>query len=200
MNSKVFLIVVALSTTVSPSGRHFGPPSVTQTLQRQVNPDDRNYGAALQRYAAGTLAETLENLYFWTTVTSLAAATTLSLFALQLMRQRTGRELISSKLLAWYHNELAYSRNAAPGDNRAMKDTETCFGSASPTAKSEPLQTDSQAAMTVSPTADILLELSRLRQQITAQESTEKILRNQINSLTKRLHEEKTRNKSIKAE
>lgn len=199
MNSKVFLVLLALSITAGPSGRTSKPPSVTETLQRQMNPDNRDYGKALQQYAGFALAETLENLYFWTTVTSLAAATTLSFFALHLMRQRTSRELISSKLLAWYHNELVYSRNAVATDNRAMKDTEACSGSSNPTAKTEALQEKSQSG-TASPTPDVLLELSRLRQQVSAQESTEKILRNQINSLTKRLHEEKTRNKSIKAE
>jgi hypothetical protein len=203
MNSKLFVLLLGLSITASANQRNSKRPSVTETVQRQLNPENRDYGKVLQHYAESTLGETLENVYFWATVTSLAAATTLSFFALHLMQQRASRELIPAKLLAWYHNELACSRNVAASNNGSVKidrrNTDVSMNPPASPSKSEAPQQNYQAA-TAPSSPDILLELSRLRQQITAQESTERVLRSQINALTKRLHEEKTRNKSIKAE
>lgn len=149
------------------------------SLQKQMNPGNEDYGQKLQAGSALLLQETLGNAYFWVTATSLSGSFVSLWFMMYLIQQRQRREIISAKLLAWYHNELLCLRQSA----RPL----------SPIASATDVVRDE-------PSPEVLAELNRLRQLVTSQEGTEKVLRSQINSLTKKLGEEKQKNKSLKVE
>lgn len=150
------------------------------SVQHQLNPQNKDVGQQLWVLSERTFQGTLGNCYFWLTGISLATSALLCWYIAFLIQQRKRREIISAKLLAWYHNEFVCAREAVR----------------STTARSP----EAPAQGSEDHSADVLSELSRLRQQVVSQEGTEKVLRAQINSLSKKLTEEKQKNKSLKPE
>jgi len=150
------------------------------SVKHQLNPQNKDVGQQLQAVSERAFQGTLGNGYFWLTGTSLATSAFLCWYIAFLIQQRQRRQIISAKLLAWYHNEFVCAREA-------VRSTTT----RSPEAPAQGREDHS---------ADVLSELSRLRQQVASQEGTEKVLRAQINSLSRKLTEEKQKNKSFKTE
>lgn len=178
--------IIALAFVVSPAPtkvdemHNRANSDFLSSVQHQLNPDNKDFGRQLQVLSQRTFEGTLGNSYFWITGLSLAASAFLCGYIAFLIQQRQRREIISAKLLAWYHNDLVCARQSVT----------------SITA----LSSEEQAHQREAPSPDVLSELSRLRQQVASQEGTEKVLRAQINALTRKLADEKHKNKSLKPE
>jgi len=173
------LVVSPASTKVDDMHRRANSDFIS-SVQHQLNPDNKDLGQQLQVSSQRTFQGTLGNTYFWITGLSLGTSALLCWYIAFLIQQRQRREIISAKLLAWYHNDLVCARQSA----RSI----TALSSEASSHQKEETPPDA------------LSELSRLRQQVASQDGTEKILRAQINALTRKLADEKHKNKSLKPE
>ena len=186
VNCPKLVTVIVLALVVSPASTKVGEMhsrannDFLSSVQHQLNPDNKDFGQKLQVLSQRTFRETLGEAYFWIAGLSLGASALLCWYIAFLIQQRQRREIISAKLLAWYHNDLVCTRQSV----RSM----TALSPEAPSHQRE------------DPSPDLLSELSRLRQQVASQEGTEKVLRGQINALTRKLADEKQKNKSLKTE
>lgn len=185
INSVMALVLVSSPSSDTPQKRENAHKDFSAFVQDELNPHSNDYGREVQTFAEITFQQTLANAYFWFTAISLGGSGSLSLYIAHLIQQRKRREVISAKLLAWYHNELVTAREALSTIVATLTASESANGISEHAADTS---------------AETLGELNRLRQQVMTQAASERILKGQINTLTKKLNEERQKNKSMKVE
>ena len=160
---------------------------LVSTVRQQFNPGAHDYGVDVQMEAEGLINATLLSVYFWICIASLGAASISALWLAQMYQRQQRRELIAARYLAWYHNQFVLVRQRPPrspsNHNQGSVDQPSSLSSVQEVAQSQP---------------DLVSDNTRLRQQIADHEALQKTLRDQINMLTRKLHDEKQRNKTIK--
>lgn len=179
---------------------------------KQINPADTDYGREIERERRTLVVATLDNVYYWATVTSVAMLVVLYFNWLRLNRERDRREIVAARFLSWYHNELVTARETAleaiqkhrqlqhvidtqPEGKPAHKRSAT---SASPSETSAPAGAE-PAGRPVWPSSSpaaahaLQTELNTHRQTISAQQQ-------QIVRLQRQLHQEQQKSHTRKGE
>jgi hypothetical protein len=179
---------------------------------KQINPADTDYGQEIELKRRTLVVATLENVYYWATVASVAMLVVFYLNWLRLNRERDRREIVAARFLSWYHNELIMARETAleaiqkhrqlqhvidtqPEGKPAQKRSAT---SASPSETPTPTGAEpaGRPVWPSSPPADahaFQTELNTHRQTISAQQQ-------QIVRLQQQLHHEKQKSHTRKRE
>lgn len=187
--------------------------SFVEFVLEHLNPADRDYGRDIERAHRDFVAYLLGRFPLL-----LAIGLLLLSFGLILHqhRERSLREVIASRLLAWYHNELirarAVARQAlttnkslieamqehghAKADSRGM----TSAGKSLPVMSPGTSVGPAVLSATTTPTLDhdLLNEITRLRLEVASKTESQQALRLQINQLNRRIEEEKQRNRVLK--
>lgn len=179
---------------------------------KQINPADTDYGREIEQQRRTLVVATLENVYYWATVTSVAMLVVLYFNWLRSNRERDRREIVAARFLSWYHNELVTARETAleaikkhrqlqhvidtqPESKPAHKRSAT---SASPSEAPAPAGAE-PAGRPVWPSSSpddahaLQTELNTHRQTISAQQQ-------QIVRLQQQLHHEKQKSHTRKGE
>jgi hypothetical protein len=179
---------------------------------KQINPSDTDYGRQIDQDRRTLIVATLENTYYWATVTSVGMLAVLFFNWLRSNRERDRREIVAARFLSWYHNELVTARATAldaiqkhqqlqqiidtqPEAKPAHKRSAT---SASPSetpapAAGEPAGRPVWPSSSSSDVHALQTELNTHRQTISAQQQ-------QIVRLQQQLHGERQKNHTRKGE
>ena len=209
----VFLLAVSLSASQSqrpsydPSQQHSPKQQVSliDFALKRINPTDKDYGLLIEQARQGAKEVGFDMLPMFSSVALLLGS---FVVIVHQNRERSHREIISARFLAWYHNELLRARDTARDaiarNNRLKKAIDE-------RAESEPTLKTAAVAENVGPSAamtkptpaaghDLVTEINQLRQKLVAQADTEKTLKQQISQLNNRLQEEKQKNRALKGE
>src|SRR5579884_64654 len=173
----------------------------TDSVKMQINPSDRDAGKELSQHAEAILATTLDDIYFWATTSSLGVSVLLAFTLAHFLQQRQRREILTATLLSWYHNRLVCAlrdKSEQSIEKEAPAQTLRAAVSATPSDPNPSMTTTEVGTIAGSSSPGMLEELTRLRQALNTRDNSEAVLRGQINSLTRRLNEEKQKNKSLK--
>jgi hypothetical protein len=178
---------------------------------RQLNPADTDYGREIEQERRTLIVATLENVYYWATVTSVGMLVIFFFSWLRSNRERDRREIVAARFLSWYHNELVTARETALDaiqKHRQLQhviDTQpeakpahkTSAASATPSEASAPaVQVPGLPVWQSSSSADVHAlhtELNTHRQTINAQQQ-------QIVRLQQQLHGERQKKRTRKGE
>lgn len=157
------------------------------TIRQQFNPAGHDYGVDVQTGAEVLIQATLLSVYFWICIASLVAASISSLWLVHMYQRQRRRELIAARYLAWYHNQFVLVRQRSP--QSLLHQTQDPVNQSS----CQPLVQEVAHSQ-----SDLVSDNTRLRQQVADHETIQKTLRDQINMLTRKLQDEKQRNRAIK--
>ena len=172
---------------------------------KRVNPANKDYGLSIEKARQSAKEVGLDMLPTFSSVVLLLGS---FVVIVHQSRERRHREIIAARFLAWYHNELLRARDTARDaiarNNCLTKvlerrpETEPTLRTAAVAGNDGP----GSAVPKPAPVAghDLVTEINRLRQQLVAQEDTEKTLRQQISQLNNRLQQEKQKNRALKGE
>lgn len=189
--------------------------SLIDFVLKRINPTDKDYGQWIEQARQNAIEAGLDSLPMLMSVALLLGS---FVVIVHQNRERRHREIIATRFLAWYHNELIHARETAREAivrNQRLKkmidesaEAEPPLKTAQPVSKSGPLVAGNGAtgpalaAPKMMPAADhdLVTEINKLRQKVVAQDDTEKTLRQQICQLNSRLQEEKQKNRTLKGE
>lgn len=76
-----------------------------------INPTNENYGGLLAEWRLAIVKETLENLFYWSTVILAGVAIFLTLYIAYLLKQRQHRVEMSADMMCQLYNQWAYASN-----------------------------------------------------------------------------------------
>lgn len=209
----VCLLAVSLSgserprPSYDPSQQHSPKQqdSLIDFVLKRINPTDKDYGLLIEQVRQDAIQAGFDMLPTFSSVALLLGS---FVVIVHQNRERSRREIISARFLAWYHNELLHardiSRDAIARNNRLKKAIDEAAES-EPTLKTAAVAANVGSSPAVSkPTQvaghDLVTEINQLRQKLVAQADTEKTLKQQISQLNNRLQEEKQKNRALKGE
>ncbi|MGB8132387.1 MAG: hypothetical protein WCG81_21550 [Candidatus Angelobacter sp.] len=182
---------------------------------KHINPADKDYGEWLEQARKSAIDAGLDSL---PSLLSGGLLICSFLLIIHQSKERQHRELIASRFLVWYHNELVHARDTAReviGKNQQWQkiiDENGDAGAALKTAEllsSSRAQSTSKGGQSLAPAAqrktvadnqDLLTEINKLREKVLVQDASEKTLRQQISQLGRNLQEEKQKNRALKGE
>lgn len=189
--------------------------SLIDFVLKHINPTDKDYGEWLEQVRKSTFDAGLDSL---PSLLSGGLLICSSVVIVHQSKERQHRELIASRFLAWYHNELVHARETAReviaknqqwqkiidenGEAGVALKTAELVSSSRTQAASNGGQTRTTAAPKKTPAADhdLLTEINKLREKVAVQDDLEKTLRQQISQLGRNLQEEKQKNRALKGE
>jgi hypothetical protein len=189
--------------------------SLIDFVLKRINPTDKDYGQWIEQARQNAVEAGLDSLPMLLSVALLLGS---FVVIVHQNRERRHREIIATRFLACYHNELIHARETAReaiARNQRLKkmidessEAEPAPKTAQPVSKSGPSLAGNGAtgpalaAPKTTPAAshDLVTEINKLRQKVVAQDDTEKTLRQQIGQLNSRLQEEKQKNRTLKGE
>lgn len=189
--------------------------SLIDFVLKRINPTDKDYGQWIEQARQNAIEASLDSLPMLLSVALLLGS---FVVIVHQSRERRHREIVATRFLAWYDNELIHARETAReaiARNQRLKkiidesaEAEPAPKTAQPVSKSGPSVACNGAtgpvleAPKTTPAAghDLVTEINKLRQKVVAQDDTEKTLRQQISQLNSRLQEEKQKNRALKGE
>jgi hypothetical protein len=182
-------------SSYNPAPRHPAKQhdSLIDFVLKHINPTDKDYGEWLEQARRSAIDVGLDSL-----PSLLSGGLLICSFVVIIhqSKERQHRELIASRFLAWYHNELVHSRETAReviAKNQQWQKIIDENGEAGARTTAAPKKT---------PAADhdLLTEINKLREKVAVQDDLEKTLRQQISQLGRNLQEEKQKNRALKGE
>ncbi len=204
-------------SSYDPAQQH--PPkqhnSLIDFVLKRINPTDKDYGQWIEQARQNAIEAGLDRLPMLLSVALLLGS---FVVIVHQNRERRHREIIATRFLAWYHNELIHARETdreVIARNQRLKkmidesaEAEPAPKTAQPTAKSGPSAAGNGATgpvlaapkTTAGAGHDLATEINKLRQKVVAQDDTERTLRQQIGQLNSRLQEERQKNRTLKGE
>jgi phenylpropionate dioxygenase-like ring-hydroxylating dioxygenase large terminal subunit len=87
--------------------------SLVDFTLKQINPADTDYGREIEQARRTLIVATLENVYYWATMTSVGMLVIFFFNWLRSNRESDRREIVAARFLSWYHNELVTARETA---------------------------------------------------------------------------------------
>ena len=207
------VLAVSLSGSERPQSSYDPSPqhspkqqdSLIDFVLKHFNPTDKDYGLVIEQVRHSAVEAGLDMLPMLSSVALLLGSLVVIVHQ---NRERSHREIISARLLTWYHNELLRARDTARDaivrNNRLKKAIDE-------RPESEPMLKRPSVAGNGVPSAevpkptpvaghDLVTEINQLRQKLVAQADTEKTLKQQISQLNNRLQEEKQKNRALRGE
>jgi hypothetical protein len=189
--------------------------SLIDFVLKHINPSDKDYGEWLEQARRSAIDAGLDSL-----PSLLSGGLLICSFVVVVhqSKERQHRELIASRFLVWYHNELVHARETAReviGKNQQWQkiiDENGEAGAALKTAElvsSPRVQSTSNGGQSLAPAAqkktvadnqDLLTEINKLREKVVVQDAWETTLRQQVSQLGRNLQEEKQKNRALKGE
>jgi hypothetical protein len=179
---------------------------------KQLNPENTDYGQLLEDGRRIAIEATVDDYYFWSNLTAILVV--LMMFCI-FLRQRAllkRREVSTTRLVAWYHNELFDAREQAfelaakygqlKGTIEAEIEAKLTQKPAKGEAARESLANINGSALNAQSENEQALRetIKKMEQQAARDKETLSSLRQQITTLSRRLQEEQQKNRSPKQE
>jgi hypothetical protein len=205
-NLRNFVLFVAISTTIPagtetslsvPNRGNSGVQSQPHTSNNpvdfvlsKINPDDRDYGQAIEDTRSALIANTIQNPLFLPLGCAVVLFAGAALMVVHQAKERRHRQIIAARFLAWYHNQLLDAREQACEETERFEKLRKAIDARQIAAAAERSSaTSDQGLMT---------DNNALRQKITLMENTEKSLRQQNAELTRLLREEQQKLQKVR--
>jgi len=90
-----------------------GQQSGVSTALQKVNPQDKNYGAAIEQGRIAALEQTVEDVYWWYCVVSTGVLLLLVMYVMWLSRERELRLKVSADIVSQLYNSYVSARAKA---------------------------------------------------------------------------------------